>query len=70
MRHGQGTFVSQRAKRGQVAAQRERIVDELRQLVRQAIGLGLSVEELHELLDEARQGIDPAVPITSGEASR
>lgn len=70
MRHGQGTFIALRTKRGQLAAQRERIVDELRQLVRQAIGLGLSVEELHELLDEARQGIDPAVPVTSGEASR
>jgi len=67
MRHGQGTFVSARAKRGQLAVHRERIVDELRQLARQALGLGLSFEELHELLDETRDGLDPAARATTAE---
>lgn len=56
MRHGQGTFVATRAKAGQLAIHRERIVDELRQVARQAFGLGLSLDELHELLSEATNG--------------
>jgi GntR family transcriptional regulator len=69
MRHGQGTFVAARAKRGQLAVQRERIVDELRQIARQALGLGLSFEELHELLDETRDGLDPVARVTTAEES-
>src|SRR6478609_6745368 len=45
MRHGQGTFVGARAKRGQLAVHRDRLVDELRQIARQATGLGLSIDE-------------------------
>lgn len=69
MRHGQGTFVAARAKRGQLAVHRERIVDELRQLARQALGLGLSFEELHQLLDETRDGLDPSASVTTAEES-
>lgn len=58
MRHGQGTFIAARAKRGQLAVHRERLVDELRQLARQAVGLGLSADELHELLSEAVDGLE------------
>jgi GntR family transcriptional regulator len=58
MRHGQGTFIAARAKRGQLTVHRERLIDELRQLARQAVGLGLSAEEIHELLSEALDGID------------
>ena len=58
MRHGQGTFVAARAKRGQLAVHRERLVDELRQIARQAVGLGLSTDELHELLAEAADGVE------------
>jgi hypothetical protein len=36
-----------------MAAHRARLVDELRQITRQATGLGLSTDELHELLAEA-----------------
>ena len=56
MRHGQGTFVAARAKRGQLAVHRERLVDELRQIGRQAVGLGLTADDLHELLSEALDG--------------
>lgn len=57
MRHGHGTFVLNRPKRGQLALHRERLVDELRQLSRQALGLGLSADDLHELLSEAWDGM-------------
>lgn len=52
-RHGQGTFVAPSATRRAAAAHRERLVEELRQLGRQAVGLGLSTDELHALVDEA-----------------
>lgn len=52
-RHGQGTFVAKTAGRQAAAVHRNRIVEELRQLVRQASGLGLSSDQIHELLAEA-----------------
>lgn len=70
MRHGQGTFISARAKQGQLAVHRERLVDELRQIARQAVGLGLTVDELHELLSEAFDGVENSQPVTSNEEPR
>jgi len=67
MRHGQGTFVAARAKRGQLAVHRERLVDELRQIARQAVGLGLTSDELHELLAEAHDGVEQPLSATSNE---
>jgi GntR family transcriptional regulator len=61
MRHGQGTFVAAQAKRGQLAVHRERLVDELRQIARQAVGLGLSSDELHGLLAEGLDGVEQPV---------
>lgn len=52
-RHGQGTFVAETAGRRATAAHRKRLVEELRQVGRQAIGLGLSRDEVHELLATA-----------------
>jgi GntR family transcriptional regulator len=60
MRHGQGTFVASRSSQYRLAAHRARLIDELRQIARQAAGLGLSSEELHELLAEAANGVMPA----------
>jgi GntR family transcriptional regulator len=57
MRHGQGTFVAGRGSKRHLAAHRARLVDELRQIARQAAGLGLSSDELHELLAEAANGV-------------
>jgi len=65
MRHGQGTFVAPRAKRGQLEVHRERIVDELRQIARQAVGLGLTSDELHELLDQAREGVEEVAQLST-----
>src|SRR3954467_4393089 len=56
MRHGQGTFITGRMSKTRMAAHRARLVDELRQIARQATGLGLSTDELHELLAEATDG--------------
>ena len=67
MRHGQGTFVAARAKRGQLAVHRERLVDELRQIARQAVGLGLTSDELHELLAEGFDGVEQSLSVTVNE---
>lgn len=67
MRHGQGTFVAARAKRGQLAVHRERLVDELRQIARQAVGLGLTTDELHELLAEAAGGVEQSLSAAANE---
>lgn len=52
-RHGQGTFVAPTAGRRAAESHRVRLVEELRQLGRQALGLGLAPTEVHELLAEA-----------------
>jgi GntR family transcriptional regulator len=67
MRHGQGTFVAGRISKTRQAAHRARLVDELRQIARQAVGLGLSSEELHELLAEATVGVSAAQPVAANE---
>lgn len=69
MRHGQGTFVANHAGNGRVATHRARLIDELRQIAHQATGLGLSTDELHELLAEAAAGIQPPEPAaTTGDS--
>ena len=70
MRHGQGTFVASRASKSRLASHRARLVDELRQIARQAIGLGLSSDELHELLAEAANGASAPQPLAATEESK
>jgi GntR family transcriptional regulator len=53
MRQGQGTFVALTAKKNASPGQRKRLIEELRQLARQGIALGLSTEEFHELVSIA-----------------
>jgi GntR family transcriptional regulator len=62
MRHGQGTFVASHGSKSRTARHRARLVDEMRQIARQAIGLGLSSDELHVLLDEATDGLERREP--------
>jgi GntR family transcriptional regulator len=69
MRHGQGTFVAGRSSKHRMAAHRARIIDELRQIARQAVGLGLSSNELHELLAEAADGLVAQQPVAAIEVS-
>jgi len=52
MRHGQGTFVAQGAKSSSLVTHRKQLVEELRQLARQGISLGLSSGEIHALLEK------------------
>ena len=49
------------------AAHRERLVDELRQIVRQAVGLGLTPDELDELLAEAAAGVVHRQPVAASK---
>lgn len=70
MRHGQGTFVAVRASKSRQATHRARLVDELRQIARQAVGLGLSTDELHELLAEAADGLHAIKPATVMDGER
>jgi GntR family transcriptional regulator len=67
MRHGQGTFVATRPLSNNLATHRGRLVDELRQIVRQAFGLGLTSDELHELLAEAADGVVQRHPVAANE---
>lgn len=53
MRQGQGTFVAEDARANASPGQRERLIDEFRQLGRQCLALGLSGDEAHELLSVA-----------------
>ena len=62
MRHGQGTYVSSQAQDGGLAAHRSRLLDELRQLGRQGVALGLTSDQLHELLTEALDQLQQNVP--------
>jgi GntR family transcriptional regulator len=70
MRHGQGTFVTSRMSKTRMAAHRARLVEELRQIARQAAGLGLSTDELHELLAEATDGVAAQALSTSEESKQ
>ena len=62
MRHGQGTFVSSASKARSLAVHRKRLLEELRQLARQGVGLGLTSDQLHELLSEALGQIHQPAP--------
>ncbi|MBX3424897.1 MAG: GntR family transcriptional regulator [Pirellulales bacterium] len=52
MRQGQGTFVTARPRGPAMKGRREKIAEELRQVARQGVALGLTAEQLHELLAE------------------
>ncbi len=56
-RHGQGTFVAATAGRRAAESHKLRLVEELRQIARQGLGLGLSRDEIHGLLAEALEQI-------------
>ncbi len=62
MRHGQGTFVTDGARANSLVFHRQRLLEELRQLTRQGVALGLSSEQLHELLAEALDQLREIAP--------
>lgn len=58
MRHGQGTFVADGAKSNSLASHRKQLVEELRQLAQQGLSLGLSGDQIHELLSKALEQLE------------
>jgi GntR family transcriptional regulator len=67
MRHGQGTFVALQARANASPGQRARLVEELRQLARQGISLGLSSEQFHELVAIALDELQSQAAIDHAE---
>lgn len=63
-RHGDGTFIAERPPTWRLNGQRKKYGEELRQLVRRGLMLGLSRDDLHELLgglvDEEAKSIEDA----------
>jgi GntR family transcriptional regulator len=57
MRHGQGTFVADDNGGITRAAHRKRLIEELRQVARQGVALGLDADDLHELLTAALEQV-------------
>ena len=51
-RHGSGTYVADSQPRGQMAAQRELLKEDVARVVRKAAALGLDAKGLAELIDE------------------
>ncbi len=51
-RHGSGTFVAEKVPKGQLKEQRDLLKGEVERLVYRATSLGLSSEELIELIEE------------------
>lgn len=65
MRQGQGTFVASGARATGQKKHRIRLIEELRQIARQAIGLGLTNPEVHELLTTALEQLQQPFEETS-----
>jgi len=63
MRQGQGTFVAANAASTGLAAHRDSLVEELRQLARQGLALGLESEQLHELMDQALEQLQSSASV-------
>ncbi len=69
MRQGQGTFVAATAKSNAKPGQRARLIEELRQLARQGMSLGLSSEQFHELVAIALGELQTQAAIDHAEQS-
>jgi GntR family transcriptional regulator len=67
MRQGQGTFVASQARANASPGQRKRLIEELRQLARQGISLGLTAEEFHELVAVALQELESQAALDNRE---
>lgn len=53
MRHGEGTFVAARPPKWRLQGQQRRFAEELAELVRRGLQLGLESDELHEIVEQA-----------------
>jgi GntR family transcriptional regulator len=57
-RQGDGTYVADSLPPGRLRAQRELLQQEANRLARRAIDLGMSIEDLHKLVDEASEKLE------------
>lgn len=62
MRHGDGTFVASRATRKQWNEQRQQFIDELLLVLRRGQLLGITQNELQEIVRETLATIEPSSP--------
>jgi GntR family transcriptional regulator len=69
MRQGQGTFVAARAKANASPGQRARLIEELRQLARQGLSLGLSPEQFHDLVSIALDELQTQAAVNHAESA-
>jgi GntR family transcriptional regulator len=69
MRQGQGTFVAARAKANASPGQRARLIEELRQLARQGLSLGLSPEQFHDLVSIALEELKTQAAVHHAESA-
>jgi GntR family transcriptional regulator len=69
MRHGQGTFVALGAQAQASPGQQEHLADEFRQLARQALALGLSGDDVHDLLSTALDELGAQAAASHAEKS-
>ena len=67
MRQGQGTFVAARAKKNASPGQRGRLIEELRQLARQGLSLGMTAEQFHELVSIALEELQTQAAVDHAE---
>jgi GntR family transcriptional regulator len=68
MRQGQGTFVASKAKSNAKPGQRMRLIEELRQVARQGMSLGLTAEQFHELVSIALAEVQSQAAVDRAES--
>lgn len=70
MRHGLGTFVALGAQSSSLAVHQDLLVEELRQVARQGLSLGLSSDQIHGLLATALEQLhSQAATQATGQAT-
>lgn len=62
MRHGEGTFVAGNASKRRYEKQRRQFIDELELVVRRGVMLGISIDELRQLFEEAIEATAESAP--------
>lgn len=58
-RQGEGTFVADGAKKRRLGQQKRQFEDELRRIARQGLMLGCSPKQLHRMLEQAVEDLEP-----------
>jgi GntR family transcriptional regulator len=69
MRHGEGTFVAGNATRRRMEKQRRQFIDELGLVVRRGTMLGLPLDDLRQLFEEAIETASDAAPVAAASTA-